>query len=143
MESAYISNALSCALCHFSPNDGQNGSRVSTDVWIAYRDVTLGLGHPLWGTHKKITEKDGQELREFMRLRHHSQGLKNQHLGCFPMFRDQGVGGSNPLSPTNLFRSDPDTWVTECTGYIGDNLGPNGLSSGSSARVSRSKYPKS
>jgi hypothetical protein len=24
-------------------------------------------------------------------------------LGRFPEFRDQGVGGSNPLSPTNLF----------------------------------------
>jgi hypothetical protein len=33
--------------------------------------------------------------------------------------------------------------VTECTGYIGDNLGPNGLSGGSSTPVSRSKYPKS
>jgi hypothetical protein len=24
-------------------------------------------------------------------------------LGLFPEFRDQGVGGSNPLSPNNLF----------------------------------------
>jgi hypothetical protein len=38
--------------------------------------------------------------------------------------------------------SDPETWVTECTGYIGNNLGPNGFSSGSSTRVSRSKYPQ-
>ena len=29
--------------------------------------------------------------------------------------RDQGVGGSNPLSPTNDFRSGPETWVTERT----------------------------
>ena len=44
------------------------------------------------------------------------------------------------LSPRPLFSvSGPETWVTECTGYIGDNLGPNGLSSGSSTRVSRSK----
>src|SRR6266568_775789 len=59
------------------------------------------------------------------------------------LVRDQGVGGSNPLSPTIFSLSDPDTWVTECTGYIGDNLGPKGLSSGSSIRVSRSKYPRS
>ena len=26
-------------------------------------------------------------------------------LGRFPEFRDQGVGGSNPLSPTNIFLS--------------------------------------
>jgi hypothetical protein len=35
--------------------------------------------------------------------------------------------------------SSPETWVTECTGYIGDNLGPKGLSSGSNTRVSKSK----
>ena len=35
-----------------------------------------------------------------MRLKHHSHGLKNQYCGKFPLFRDQGVGGSNPLSPT-------------------------------------------
>ena len=34
----------------------------------------------VWGTHKKMTENDRQELREFMRLKHHSHGLKNQHL---------------------------------------------------------------
>jgi hypothetical protein len=32
--------------------------------------------------------------------------------------------------------------VTEYTGYIGNNLGPNGLSIGSCIRVLRSKYPK-
>jgi hypothetical protein len=41
-----------------------------------------------------------------------------------------------------LKRSNPETWVTEYTGYIGNNLGPNGLSSGSCLRVLRSKYPK-
>jgi hypothetical protein len=39
--------------------------------------------------------------------------------------------------------SSPDTWVTQCTGYMGDTFGPNGFSSGSSTRVSRSKYPRS
>ena len=63
------------------------------------------LGHPLRGTHKKMNGSDEQEWREFMRLKHHSHGLKNQHLGCFSLFRDQGVGGSNPLSPTNYFQS--------------------------------------
>jgi len=33
--------------------------------------------------------------------------------------------------------------VTERIGYIGNNYGPNRISSGSSTRVSRSKYPKS
>ena len=33
-------------------------------------------------------------------------------LGLFPEFRDQGVGGSNPLSPTNLL------WVRP--GHMGD-----------------------
>jgi len=39
--------------------------------------------------------------------------------------------------------SDPETWVTECTGYMGNTFGPNGLSIGSKTRVSRSKYPRS
>jgi hypothetical protein len=54
-----------------------------------------------------MSESDEQELHEFMRLKHHSHGLKNQHFGEFPLFRDQGVGGSNPLSPTNPFRVQP------------------------------------
>jgi len=33
------------------------------------------------GTHKKMNEKDEQELREFVRLKHHSHGLKTQQLG--------------------------------------------------------------
>ncbi len=49
-----------------------------------------------------MTEIHEQELHEFMRLKHHSHGLKNQHFSEFPLFRDQGVGGSNPLSPTIL-----------------------------------------
>jgi len=36
----------------------------------------LGLGHPIWGTHEKMTGMNEQELRESMRLKHHSQGLK-------------------------------------------------------------------
>jgi hypothetical protein len=44
-------------------------------------DYVSFLGHPLWGTDKKMTESGEQELREFMRLKNHSHGLKNQHLG--------------------------------------------------------------
>ena len=48
------------------------------------------------------------------------------------------------LSPRPFFsRSSPETWVTECTGYIGNTFGPKGFFSGSSTRVSRSKYPRS
>jgi hypothetical protein len=49
------------------------------------------------------------------------------------------VIGSNPIAPTNLTWSGPGTWVTQRTGYTGDNLGPNGLSRGSKTRVSKSK----
>jgi hypothetical protein len=52
-----------------------------------------------------MTEIVEQELREFVRLKHHSHELKNQQLGQSSLFRDQGVGGSNPLSPTNLLTS--------------------------------------
>ena len=45
------------------------------------------------------------------------------------------VVGSNPIGSTILPGSSPETWVTECTGYISNNLGPKGLSSGSSTRV--------
>src|SRR5882724_3139979 len=41
------------------------------------------------------------------------------------------VVGSNPIGSTNFSGSNPDTWVAECTGYIGNSLGPNWLSSGS------------
>src|SRR5216684_8889738 len=34
-----------------------------------------------------------------------------------------------------LVGSDPETCVTECTGYLGNNFGRNGLSRGSSTRV--------
>jgi hypothetical protein len=50
---------------------------------------------------------------------------------------------NRPLGPTISNRSGPGTWVTQCTGHMGDTFGPNGLSSGSSTRVSKSKYPKS
>jgi hypothetical protein len=50
------------------------------------RKLFIGLdplvwGHPFWGTHKKMTEMNEQELHEFMRLKHQSYGLKNQHFG--------------------------------------------------------------
>jgi hypothetical protein len=35
------------------------------------------LGHPIWGTHKKMNGSDEQELPEFVRLKHHSRGLKS------------------------------------------------------------------
>ena len=42
---------------------------------------SLGFGAPNWGSHKKMTETHEQELREFVRLKHHSNGFKNQQLG--------------------------------------------------------------
>jgi hypothetical protein len=33
------------------------------------------------------------------------------------------VVGSNPIGSTKNTRSNPDTWVTECTGYIGSLSG--------------------
>ena len=61
------------------------------------------------------------------------------------LYRKGKPGGFGALQASATIRilSVPETWVTECTGYIGNNLGPNGLSSASSIRVSRSKYPKS
>ena len=49
------------------------------------------------------------------------------------------VGGSNPSPATTNARSGPDTWVTECTGYMGNSFGPKGFSSGSKTLVSKSK----
>ena len=50
-------------------------------VYMPELSEPLGLGHPFRGTHKKMTEMNEQELHELMRLKHHSHGLKNQHLG--------------------------------------------------------------
>jgi hypothetical protein len=36
-------------------------------------------------------------------------------------------------------RSDPETWVTERTGHMGDTFGPNGFSRGSSPWVYKSQ----
>ena len=63
------------------------------------------LGHPFRGTHKKMNGSAEQEICEFVRLKHHSHELKRHHLANCSLFRDQGVGGSNPLSPTNSFQS--------------------------------------
>src|ERR1700675_4731910 len=60
---------------------------------------------------------------------------------CNHFSEKAGVGGSTPSLATMFQRSSPETWVTECTGYIGNTFGPKGFSSGSSTRVSRSKYP--
>jgi hypothetical protein len=49
------------------------------------------------------------------------------------------VGGSNPPPATNFKGSGPDTWVTKCTGYMGNTFGPKGFSSGSKTLVSKSK----
>jgi PAS domain-containing protein len=43
---------------------------------------------------------------------------------CTRSMRDWGT---NPRLATNAIMSNPETWVTECTGYMGDNLGPKGL----------------
>jgi hypothetical protein len=40
------------------------------------RHLSLWSGAPI----RIMTESDEQELHEFMRLKHHSNGLKNQHL---------------------------------------------------------------
>ena len=53
------------------------------------------------------------------------------------------VVGSNPIGSTKIHRPSPETWVTECTGYMGNTFGPNGFSSSSGARVSGAASPKS
>src|SRR5882724_11607063 len=65
----------------------------------------------------------------------------NSAVECHPHTVE--VVGSNPTAPTTRLGSSPETWVTECTGYMGNTFGPKGFSSGSNTRVSRSKYPKS
>jgi hypothetical protein len=66
--------------------------------------LSCRLGHPIWGSHKKMTVVAEQELREFVRLKHHSREFRNQQLSYFLLFRDQGVGDSNPLSPAIIFK---------------------------------------
>ena len=48
------------------------------------------------------------------------------------------IEGSNPSVSASAGLSDLDTWVTERTYDIGDNLGPNGLSTGCKVLCSRS-----
>src|SRR5467141_3127888 len=54
----------------------------------------------------------------------------------------KGRGFESLLARHSFRGSNPETWVTQCTGYIGNTFGPNGFSSGSNTRVSRSKYPR-
>src|SRR6266851_8983730 len=45
----------------FRPSDGQSGNCVSTQLGVCSVTCPLGLGHPLRGTHKKITGRVEQE----------------------------------------------------------------------------------
>jgi hypothetical protein len=36
------------------------------------------------------------------------------------LVRDQEVDGSNPFAPTTSLWSGPETWVTDCTGDMGN-----------------------
>ncbi len=49
----------------------------------------------------------------------------------------------DPSCGSELAVSSPDTQVTVCSYEMGDNLGPNGLSSGCKVFCSRSMYPRS
>ncbi len=80
-----------------------------------------------------MTENDEQELHEFIRLKHHSNEFTNQQLGQFSLFRDQGVGGSNPLSPTNLFNNfQQEATLDSCLGThsLSADLGRSALGCG-------------
>jgi hypothetical protein len=44
-------------------------------------------------------------------------------MGFRYLVRDQEVEGSNPFAPTTFLLSNPDTKITERTGYIGNTLG--------------------
>jgi hypothetical protein len=54
----------------------------------------------------------------------------------FQASQASGFDSHRPLQTSK--RSDPDTWATECTGYIGNTFGPKGFAGGSNTRVSRS-----
>jgi hypothetical protein len=69
--------------------------------------------------------------------------LLDENVGRYLEATNQKVESSSPSGRTTYFWSNPDTWVTERTDYMGNTFGPNGFSSGSSTRVSRSKYRKS
>ena len=49
------------------------------------------------------------------------------------------VVSSGPSAEARIPWSNPETWVTECTGHMGNTFGPNGFSSGSKTLVSKSK----
>jgi len=100
-----------------------------------------GLGEALWAGACLL-----RHFRSYMGRRTEPQPRLRRIPDAFRAWRRVGSYEGCPNSNTSGF---PGVFeylappVTEGTGYIGDNLGPNGLSSGSSAPVSRSKYPKS
>ena len=55
----------------------------------------------------------------------------------------KGIGGSNPSLSAMPPLYGPETWVTERTYDMGDNLVPNGLSMVCKVLCSRSIYPRS
>jgi hypothetical protein len=58
-------------------------------------------------------------------LKNYDAGRAWQSLRILDRAPDKGeVGGSSPPRPTIQIRSGPETWVTLCTGYIGNTFGP-------------------
>ena len=87
---------------------------------------------------QKRVHSEGLELKRY-RLRGGSAPAKMSKAETAPPEKFE----NRLVEPAILHWSSPETWVTQCTGHMGDTFGPNGWSSGSSTRVSKSKYPKS
>ena len=56
---------------------------------------------------------------------------RTNQIAFLPLPVTQEVAGSSPDAPAKFLRPGPDAWVTERTGYMGNNCEPSGFSSGS------------
>ncbi len=50
--------------------------------------------------------------------------------------------GSTPAASTTFIWSGPETWVTECTGYMGNTFGPKGFELKPEARIATLRAQK-
>src|SRR6266436_4020028 len=64
-----------------------------------------------------------------------NQGWARSSVAWSVCLLSRGSGVRVSPGAPYLVGSSPDTWVTERVGYVGNNLGPNGLSRGSSTWV--------
>src|SRR5882672_673824 len=112
-------------------------TRSSTARWTGTNSVlpksstgSVSTSNPLFDSSCDSSGPGGRRLKPSLPDHSITSHLKSLQTLVRKSQHRAGKFESRLLGPIILERSSPKTWVTECTGYMGNNLGPNRLSSG-------------